>query len=377
MRDKLSGKIFDDGLCLCDVCGKKKKLGGFLNPLSPDPQVACHDCLILLSAQQQGISVTKVEKQRENALRVSRLFIDCKIKEYFAASQKSGFDDIEETNKVLRYVTNVWNTFDRKEMDRMARKKDDVLAAEFETVGMNWKDLAEKPPQGRNEPCACGSGKKFKHCCLAREEQEEADVEKWKRLDVWVIRKGMILIEESKELDLIKLSEFYFGKKRVALTKKNGITQLDIEEFHEWLLQDYYAPVEETPYVLGRMMAQDNLSPDERKIVEARSEAPKSVYMVTFIKEGTGALLRNVFDQKEVFVHDAMLSQTTQSGHAVFLRIYPVGKHYLISGGHMSYPPAYLDTRLKEIEKAWKKSGQKEGINRFLRKNGHLFGPLI
>ena len=232
-------------------------------------------------------------------------------------------------------------------------------------------------PHIASAPWPRGSGKKFKHCCLVREEQEEADVEKWKRLDVWVIRKGMILIEESKELDLMKLSEFYFGKKRVALTKKNGITQLDIEEFHEWLLQDYYAPAEETPYVLGRMMAQDNLSPDERKIVEARSEAPKSVYMVTFIKEGTGALLRNVFDQKEVFVHDAMLSQSTQSGHAVFLRIYPAGKHYLISGGHMSYPPAYLDTRLKEIEKAWKKSGQKEGINRFLRKNGHLFGRLI
>ena len=27
--------------------------------------------------------------------------------------------------------------------------------------------------QGRNEPCHCGSGKKYKHCCLAKD--EEAD----------------------------------------------------------------------------------------------------------------------------------------------------------------------------------------------------------
>jgi len=30
--------------------------------------------------------------------------------------------------------------------------------------------MARKPPKvGRNEPCPCGSGKKFKKCCLERE----------------------------------------------------------------------------------------------------------------------------------------------------------------------------------------------------------------
>jgi len=35
--------------------------------------------------------------------------------------------------------------------------------------------MAEAPPgrPGRNEPCHCGSGKKYKHCCLAKD--EEAD----------------------------------------------------------------------------------------------------------------------------------------------------------------------------------------------------------
>jgi SEC-C motif len=33
-------------------------------------------------------------------------------------------------------------------------------------------ESAAKRP-GRNEPCHCGSGKKYKHCCLARDEEEE------------------------------------------------------------------------------------------------------------------------------------------------------------------------------------------------------------
>jgi len=31
--------------------------------------------------------------------------------------------------------------------------------------------LLRSPPRvGRNEPCPCGSGRKFKHCCLGRKE---------------------------------------------------------------------------------------------------------------------------------------------------------------------------------------------------------------
>jgi len=183
---------------------------------------------------------------------------------------------------------------------------------------MSWEHLIEKPPQKRNDLCACGSGRKYKVCCLVREEQEKADVEKWKRFDTWVIRKGMTLMEESKGIDFISLTEFYFGKKRIADAKKHGMTTQDMEEFNEWFMNDYFAPDEPTPYVLGRLLAQDTLSKDERKLVEARMKAPKSVYMVTFIKKGTGALLRNMFDQTEVFVHDNMMSKSTQPGYALF-----------------------------------------------------------
>jgi len=29
-------------------------------------------------------------------------------------------------------------------------------------------------PPGRNEPCHCGSGRKYKHCCLGKDEAEAA-----------------------------------------------------------------------------------------------------------------------------------------------------------------------------------------------------------
>ncbi|MEQ8161878.1 MAG: hypothetical protein ABRQ33_11880, partial [Smithellaceae bacterium] len=100
-------------------------------------------------------------------------------------------------------------------------------------------------------------------------------------------------------------------------------------------------------------------------------------YLVTFIKKGTGALLRNVFDHEEVFVYDQMMSESTQPGYAIFVRIFTAGKFYLLSGGHVAYPPMYLNEKLKEILKAYRKSGRTDGVNNFLRHNGYIFGQLL
>lgn len=377
MKKKRSGKILDGGLCLCDMCGKQARLGGLLRPMSRNPQVVCYDCMMKVSAEEKGISVEAAEKQRNEAFRVPRLFTDCKMKEYLSSAGKNDFKDMDEVNKILQYVTNVWNTFDETEKGRMARKKDSALMEVFENVQMNWAYLTETPRQKPNDRCLCGSGRKYKMCCRIREERENAEIEQWKRFDIWVIRKSMVLIEACKELDFESLIDLYFGKKRLEEAKKTGMTQSDMEEFYEWMMHDYYAPDEPAPYVLSRMLGRDHLSKNERSLLEARIEAPKSLYAATFVKRGTGALLRNVFDREEVFVYDAKMSETVLPGAGVFSRIYAAGTYYLMSGGRLSYPPMYLEERRKAILKAYKKSGRTDGVNAFLRRNGHLFGKLL
>jgi len=63
--------------------------------------------------------------------------------------------------------------------DAQGRRHEHFERALFEKLEGNWyfRDAQipevtqykrEKPKQGRNEPCACGSGKKFKKCCGAQ-----------------------------------------------------------------------------------------------------------------------------------------------------------------------------------------------------------------
>ena len=36
-------------------------------------------------------------------------------------------------------------------------------------------------PPGRNEPCYCGSGRKYKQCCLDKDEAAARAAQPWKR----------------------------------------------------------------------------------------------------------------------------------------------------------------------------------------------------
>lgn len=334
--------------------------------------------MIKMSAEGQGITVAEAERRKNETMRVTHLFIKMKMDEYVAATGREELPSLDEANHVLSYIMNVWNTFSPDEKEAFEKEAD--LAPLFQSVAMNWQYLSAESKRRRNDPCPCGSGKKYKACCLINEENEKAEVEKYKKVDVWVIRKGMKYIAEltdNKTLNFVKLLEFYFGAGRLADARKYGMTQQDMEEFNEWLMNDYYLNDEQTPFILAELLASGKLSNHEEQLVNARIGAPKSVYMVTYLKKGMGALLRNVFDKKEVFVHDTGFSQSTREGMAVFVRIFPAGGYHLLSGGHMAYPANILNGKLKTIIKAYKKSRRKDGINKFLRANGHIFGKLF
>lgn len=64
------------------------------------------------------------------------------------------------------------------------------------TILPTERQLARKPPKvGRNEPCPCGSGKKFKKCCLNPPPKNLRKVEvfrgdEWRDVRMIDVRKG-------------------------------------------------------------------------------------------------------------------------------------------------------------------------------------------
>jgi uncharacterized protein YecA (UPF0149 family) len=77
-----------------------------------------------------------------------------------------------------------WDDEDEFEEDEDAEEDADfsqnafgpILARDFAGISPAPQPIRrENPPVGRNDPCPCGSGKKFKKCCLKKQGDQSAE----------------------------------------------------------------------------------------------------------------------------------------------------------------------------------------------------------
>ncbi len=235
------GKFKDNGFCECGMCGKTNKHAGVLNPLSTDPEnppiIVCVDCMASVEARRKGISKQDALEQREKMFRATRIYQEIMLDRYLKACKKKSFDSLDEVNKATGIALNYWNSlptetrisfddYDERQLRELFQKMD-VDFTKIETP-VNPSPGKET---GRNDPCPCGSGKKYKKCCLNKQPGPHSEPEKIKTdnkkdllninddefEDYWedTLQKSLQKFEERKE------KSFAAGKKKHGKIKLN------------------------------------------------------------------------------------------------------------------------------------------------------------
>lgn len=140
--ESIKGKILDGGKCICDLCGRKEKMGGLTyNERTGEPVVVCFKCDIKIRAQKDGITIKEAEKRRKRIFEVSRLFQDVKMREYFDYKSKREFDSIEEANRVLKRIISAWNNFSIKEKKGFDTIDNEELERVYKDILVDFSDL--------------------------------------------------------------------------------------------------------------------------------------------------------------------------------------------------------------------------------------------
>jgi len=215
---------------------------------------------------------------------------------------------------------------------------------------------------GRNEPCSCGSGKKFKKCCLLKQEPP-ADL-LWRRLrsvnDELVHRLTEHAIREFGEDSLTEAWEEFWlwDEEQEAFDPVSDKNQL----FGPFYLYNWYREEgDDQPLAspLNRTIAKDYLRvrgrglPDlERRFIEASIEAPFSFHEVLEVIPGRELILRDVFLGTGVTVTEKLASEAAQVGDLFFGKVVKVDHVAMICGcGWIVIPPSrklpILDLRKK------------------------------
>ena len=193
-------------------------------------------------------------------------------------------------------------------------------------------EAEEGPPHkpGRNEPCWCGSGKKYKKCHLASDEEEEREgTEGLAEQEEPVLAgsdsssrrlfEGLLTFARDhlsrREMD--RAAALFFGASQTG-----DSVEASTISFLDWLLYDC------SPGCFGRPVIEEylarnraRLSASERETLQQWAQSHYGLYEVQNVQPGTGVELKDLLRGGSMFVHDVSSSKSMLRWDCVLVRV--------------------------------------------------------
>jgi SEC-C motif len=197
---------------------------------------------------------------------------------------------------------------------------------------------------GRNAPCPCGSGLKYKRCCLRREDDVALDALEaervWGRMQSWALRRfGDELGGSLKEhMDARGVG----GEDRPANDEDLSLALC-------WLLIDREVASGETPARLYSQLPE--LSVGEREMAARIAASRLGVYRVTDAEPGVWIELESVIGDASARVASPHISREAVMWHVLLCRVMEGGPTPSLWGAAGFYEPVEENELLAELRR--------------------------
>ena len=192
---------------------------------------------------------------------------------------------------------------------------------------------------GRNEPCPCGSGKKYKRCCLQKDNPTVSDDLPWRQVRA---------ARESLNAKMMEFSVEVYGKDALHLAWEewcceheeplaHAATGADMRGsefvlFMSWFLVNWIDHDAKKKIPLPplswkfRKAFEGKLSPIENEYLNSIIDEPFSFFELLGVKPGEGYLARDILTGREMFIYEKSGSMSAQIGGFLFGRLAIVGE---------------------------------------------------
>ena len=178
---------------------------------------------------------------------------------------------------------------------------------------------------GRNDPCPCGSGKKYKKCCLAVVHDTDFEFRRLRQTHAAVIPRLTEFALEALGADLFHEAWLEFNDHRTTepFDPESPMTVL----FMPWLLFNWILElqlpgrkefVETTVAETFLITEVETLTGDEQKLLRTSTRCPYTLCEVLEVKPGVGMRLLDLLRSIEYEVTEHAASETLKRGEIIY-----------------------------------------------------------
>lgn len=211
--------------------------------------------------------------------------------------------------------------------------------------------MPQKP--GRNDPCWCGSGRKYKNCHLREDEAVHARQAVRTHLTE---RLSEFALTGRLKKDFESAIPFFFGKEFSIEDIADDAQKLYyLSRALEFFVHDY--PLPDGQRVIERFIAEQGkrLSSDERALLNDWLHSLPAVYEVTEVRRGEGMRLRDLLSGEEFDVRAVRGTEQVSRWDLLFTRVLWTRDHYEMGGGGMRLPSRFRGWLRSHVDELWSK----------------------
>lgn len=177
---------------------------------------------------------------------------------------------------------------------------------------------------GRNDPCPCGSGLKYKNCCMVKDRDQRIRESVWIEDEQVVIDRMLAFARRPAFTPQIIVASNLFWNGNYGIEAPNSLRPDDITRFLDWYVYDYRfetngkRPVEMFLEELG-----GTLLPEQRENVRIWQSTHEGLYRITAISERSTVTVLDVLEGGQQDVWIGGLNRLARVGDVAIGRILP------------------------------------------------------
>jgi hypothetical protein len=187
---------------------------------------------------------------------------------------------------------------------------------------------------GRNDPCPCGSGKKYKQCHGPIDAARATEQRQLKQAQDTLLAKLMEATPRFAGELADGLQRFWNGRHTVeAIEDLDDLEERGSERFLTWFVFNHRGAGDLTPLERLAQAPDDlELTPAETTLLPTWTDVHFQPYAITAVQRGLGLTVRPLWEERELVVEDHAAARRVEEGEVLIAHLTPAGDMHYVAG---------------------------------------------